>query len=84
MMIANGCTSAQLKKGRLTFRVARPGGAEADPPVPRCAVATAEMNRFLPVVTEFLPSAQEAGTSVEEVLHRFSPDGPTGDQSDHS
>ena len=29
--------------------------------MPRCAVATAEMNRFLPVVTEFLPSAREGG-----------------------
>jgi hypothetical protein len=37
-------------------------------------------NRFLPVVTKFAPSAQEAGTSVDEMLDRFSPGGRTDDQ----
>jgi hypothetical protein len=31
-------------------------------------------DRFLPVVTGFPPSAREAGTSVEQMLDRFSPD----------
>ena len=37
-------------------------------------------DRFLPVVTGFPPSAREAGTSVEEMLRRFSPGYPTDDQ----
>jgi CRP-like cAMP-binding protein len=37
-------------------------------------------NRFLPVVTGFPPSAREAGTSVEEMLDRFSPGDPTDEQ----
>ncbi len=39
-------------------------------------------DRFLPVVTGFPPSSREAGAEVEEMLDRFSPDGPTGDQND--
>jgi hypothetical protein len=38
--------------------------------------------RFLPVVTGFPPSAREAGTSVEEMLDRFSPGEPTDNQSE--
>jgi MFS family permease len=37
-------------------------------------------DRFLPVVTGFPPSAREAGTSVEEMLDRFNPGGPSDDQ----
>ena len=37
--------------------------------------------RFLPVVTGFPPSAREARSEVEEMLGRFSPDGPTGDKN---
>jgi MFS family permease len=37
--------------------------------------------RFLPVVTGFPPSAREAGAEVEEMLGRFSPDGPTEDEN---
>jgi hypothetical protein len=33
-------------------------------------------DRFLPVVTGFPPSARQAGTSVEEMLDRFSPGEP--------
>jgi MFS family permease len=39
-------------------------------------------DRFLPVVTGFPPSSREAGAEVEQMLDRFSPDGPTGDRSD--
>ena len=44
---------------------------------------TLTSDRFLPVVTGFPPSAREAGTSVDSMLHRFSPgasaeDRPTG------
>ena len=38
-------------------------------------------NRFLPVITGFPPSAREAGTSVETMLDRFRPGGPTDDQN---
>ena len=34
-------------------------------------------DRFLPVITGFPPSAREAGTSVETMLDRFRPSGPT-------
>jgi Cyclic nucleotide-binding domain/Major Facilitator Superfamily len=37
--------------------------------------------RFLPVVTGFPPSSREAGTEVEEMLDRFSPEKPTDDQN---
>jgi MFS family permease len=40
-------------------------------------------NRFLPVVTGFPPSAREASTSVEDMLDRFRPGGPTDDQDGH-
>jgi hypothetical protein len=33
-------------------------------------------------VTGFPPSSREAGAEVEQMLDRFSPDGPTGDRSD--
>jgi predicted MFS family arabinose efflux permease len=36
-------------------------------------------DRFLPVITGFPPSAREASTSVESMLDRFRPDGPTND-----
>jgi hypothetical protein len=39
-------------------------------------------DRFLPVVTGFPPSSREAGTEVEEMLDRFSPDKPTDDQGE--
>jgi MFS family permease len=39
-------------------------------------------DRFLPVVTGFPPSSQEAGAEVAQMLDRFSPDGRTGDQSE--
>jgi hypothetical protein len=38
-------------------------------------------DRFLPVVTGFPPSAREAGTSVDEMLDRFSPGNPTHEQN---
>ena len=38
-------------------------------------------DRFLPVVTGFPPSAREAGTEVEEMLHRFRPGDSTDDQN---
>ena len=38
-------------------------------------------NRFLPVVTGYPPSAREAGSSVESMLDRFRPGGPTDDQN---
>jgi MFS family permease len=38
-------------------------------------------NRFLPVVTGFPPSAREAGSEVEEMLGRFSPDGSPDDEN---
>jgi CRP-like cAMP-binding protein len=38
-------------------------------------------DRFLPVVTGFPPSSREAGAEVEQMLGRFRPGGPTGDQS---
>jgi predicted MFS family arabinose efflux permease len=38
-------------------------------------------NRFLPVVTGFPPSAREASTSVENMLDRFRPGGPTDDEN---
>jgi MFS family permease len=37
-------------------------------------------DRFLPVVTGFPPSSREAGAEVEEMLDRFSPGEPTGEQ----
>ena len=37
--------------------------------------------RFLPIVTRFPPSAREAGTEVETMLDRFSPDENTDDQN---
>jgi hypothetical protein len=37
--------------------------------------------RFLPIVTGFPPSAREAGTEVETMLDRFSPDENTDDQN---
>jgi hypothetical protein len=40
-------------------------------------------NRFLPVVTGFPPIAREASTSVEDMLDRFRPGGPTNDQDGH-
>jgi MFS family permease len=38
-------------------------------------------DRFLPVVTGYPPSAREAGSSVESMLDRFRPGGPTDDQN---
>jgi Cyclic nucleotide-binding domain len=38
-------------------------------------------DRFLPVVTGFPPSAWVAGTSVDTMLDRFSPEKPTDDQN---
>ena len=38
-------------------------------------------DRFLPVVTGYPPSSREAGTEVEEMLHRFSPGESTDDQN---
>jgi CRP-like cAMP-binding protein len=38
-------------------------------------------NRFLPVVTGYPPSSREAGTEVEEMLHRFNPRESTDDQN---
>jgi hypothetical protein len=38
-------------------------------------------DRFLPVITGFPPSAREASTSVESMLDRFRPGGPTNDQN---
>ena len=38
-------------------------------------------HRFLPVVTGFPPSARQADTSVETMLHRFRPSGPNKDQN---
>ena len=43
---------------------------------------TLTSDRFLPVVTGFSPSAREAGTSVDSMLHRFSPDASPGDRPD--
>jgi predicted MFS family arabinose efflux permease len=37
---------------------------------------------FLPVVTSFSPSARAAGTSVDSMLHRFSPDASPKDRPD--
>jgi hypothetical protein len=37
-------------------------------------------DRFLPVVTGFARSAREAGTSVETMLDRFSPEDSTDEQ----
>jgi len=39
-------------------------------------------DRFLPVVTGFLPSAREAGISVAEMLDRFSPGRSTDDENE--
>jgi hypothetical protein len=46
--------------------------------VPSAVVAPLGLtcDRFLPVVTGFPPSARQAGTSVEEMLDRFSPGEP--------
>jgi MFS family permease len=41
---------------------------------------TLTSNRFLPVVTGFPPSAREAGTSVDLMLHRFNPGAPPEDR----
>jgi MFS family permease len=58
--------------------------------VPRTAMvrATTDLHlqalrcdRFLPVVTGFPPSAREAGSEVEEMLGRFSPDGSPDDEN---
>jgi hypothetical protein len=58
--------------------------------VPRTATVRAATNlelqalrcdRFLPVVTGYPPSSREAGVEVEEMLHRFGPDGSTDDQN---
>jgi len=38
-------------------------------------------DRFLPVVTGYPPCAREAGSSVESMLDRFRPGGPTDDQN---
>jgi MFS family permease len=38
-------------------------------------------DRFLPVVTGFPPSSRTARTSVEEMLHRFSPGKPADDEN---
>jgi MFS family permease len=38
-------------------------------------------DRFLPVVSGYPPSAREAGSSVESMLDRFRPGGPTDDQN---
>jgi predicted MFS family arabinose efflux permease len=38
-------------------------------------------DRFLPVITGFPPSAREASTSVESMLDRFRPGGPSDDQN---
>ncbi len=38
-------------------------------------------DRFLPVVTGFPPGAREAGSGVEEMLGRFSPDGSPDDEN---
>jgi hypothetical protein len=43
---------------------------------------TLTSDRFLPVVTGFSPSAREAGTSVDSMLHRFSPDPSPEDRPD--
>ena len=43
---------------------------------------TLTSDRFLPVVTGFPPSAREAGTSVETVLDRYSPEEPTDEQQE--
>ena len=43
---------------------------------------TLTSDRFLPVVTGFSPSAREAGTSVDSMLHRFSPDASPQDRPD--
>jgi MFS family permease len=40
---------------------------------------TLTSDRFLPVVTGFPPSAREAGTSVDSMLHRFHPGEPAED-----
>jgi MFS family permease len=37
-------------------------------------------DRFLPVVTGFPASARQAGSSIDTMLHRFSPDRSAGDQ----
>jgi predicted MFS family arabinose efflux permease len=58
--------------------------------VPRTAMVRASTDlhlqalrcdRFLPVVTGFPPSAREAGSEVEEMLGRFSPDGSPDDEN---
>jgi MFS family permease len=58
--------------------------------VPRTATVRAATNlelqgltcqHFLPVVTGFPPSAREAGTSVDEMLDRFSPGESTDEQN---
>jgi hypothetical protein len=41
---------------------------------------TLTSNRFLPIVTGFPPSAREAGTSVDLMLHRFNPGAPPEDR----
>jgi CRP-like cAMP-binding protein len=38
-------------------------------------------DHFLPVVTGYPPSSREAGAEVDEMLHRFSPGGPTDDEN---
>ena len=38
-------------------------------------------DRFLPIITGFPPSAREAGTSVQEMLDRFSPGESTDDKN---
>jgi len=43
---------------------------------------TLTSDRFLPVVTGFSPSARAAGTSVDSMLHRFSPDASPQDRPD--
>ena len=72
MMIANGCARPAPNGQGLTYRVA-PATAEADPPV---------LADHGPARKALATGRTTSGDSVEEMLDRFSPDEPTGNQSE--